>query len=342
MKYDLRLKGFVGSWDFDSDYTQYILDKYPDRQVVVIIDSTGGNLFTALSISAAFRLHGDVHVHFVGANASAATIASLGAKHISMDEQSVYLVHRCSAFICEFDNMNAEQIDAKCKELQKVKENLEALDVSVAAAYAKRCKKSKEELNALMEKDTWLTAQQALEWGFIDEITSFDDDAEPVIDAVTACAFEKSGIPLPDIKIENLDKSFVSKIVDKIVAIVKPNQNNSTEMDSVTSPTSQTSEPVDQDISRMTAVKDGDSELEPSAQALPDSVSTKDKEFADYKAAKEQEIKALKDEISALKGKPSGKHTSVVDGPGTAKDDNGQKGFYAHAKSAAELFRSLP
>lgn len=74
--YDLRLKGFVGYWDFDSDYVDYILDKFADRKVDVLIDSTGGQLASALSISAAFKNHGDVHVHFVSMNASAATIAS--------------------------------------------------------------------------------------------------------------------------------------------------------------------------------------------------------------------------------------------------------------------------
>ena len=331
----------MGSWDFDPDYTQYILDKFPDRQVDVIIDSTGGSLFTALSISAAFRLHGNVHVHFVGANASAATIASLGAKHISMDEQAVYLVHRCAALVCEFDNLNAEQIDAKCQELQKVKQNLETLDLTVAAAYAKRCKKSTEELHALMEKDNWISAQQALEWGFIDEITSFDEDAEPVIDAVTACAFEKSGIPIPNIKIENLDKSFFSKLVDKIVAIVKPTQKKSTQMDSVTSPSAQTQEP-EAHVTAQTqpVVTAANAEDAPVAQTQPAGVS--DKEFADYKATKEQEIKALKEQISALKGKPAGEHTSVVDAPASPKADRKTSDFYANAKAAAELFRSLP
>lgn len=335
MKYDLRLKGFVGAWDFDSDYVQYILDKYPDRQVDIIIDSTGGSLFTALSISAAFRLHGNVHVHFVGANASAATIASLGARKITMDQQSVYLVHRCSAFICEFDNLNAEQIDAKVAELMKVKENLETLDLTVAASYAKRCKKSQEELHALMEKDHWLTAGQALEWGFIDEITSFDDDPAPVLDEVTACAFEKSGIPLPEIKIENLDKSFFAKVIDKIVATVKPKLKNSTQMDPVTSPSAQK-----QETETKPAVNSDASGEAVNGQTVTDPVAAKEKELADYKALKEKEISDLKAEIADLKKKPAAEHSSVIDSPGAKKEE--MSGFYAHAKNAADIFRNLP
>ncbi len=53
----------VGYWDFDSDYVDYILDKFADRKVDVLIDSTGGQLASALSISAAFKNHGDVHAY---------------------------------------------------------------------------------------------------------------------------------------------------------------------------------------------------------------------------------------------------------------------------------------
>ena len=76
-KYHLHLKGYVGGYDFDSDYVDYVLGKHPEEDVHVLIDSLGGSLATALSIVAAFRNHGNVHVHFVGMNASAATIAPL-------------------------------------------------------------------------------------------------------------------------------------------------------------------------------------------------------------------------------------------------------------------------
>ena len=95
-KYALHLKGYVGGWDFDSDYVDFILSKNSGKEVSVLIDSLGGQLNTALSISSAFRRHGNVHAHFVGMNASAATIASMGAKRITMDASAMYLVHQCS------------------------------------------------------------------------------------------------------------------------------------------------------------------------------------------------------------------------------------------------------
>ena len=79
--YHISLKGYVGGYDFDRPTVDRELAKNEGKQVNVLIDSLGGSLATGLSISAAFKKHGDINVHFVGLNASAATIASLGVSH---------------------------------------------------------------------------------------------------------------------------------------------------------------------------------------------------------------------------------------------------------------------
>ena len=83
--YHISLKGYVGGYDFDRSSVDKTLAKNEGKEVNVLIDSLGGSLATGLLISAAFRNHGKVNVHFVGLNASAATIASLEAAHISID-----------------------------------------------------------------------------------------------------------------------------------------------------------------------------------------------------------------------------------------------------------------
>ena len=45
-KYNLHLKGYVGGWNFDSDYVDFVLNKNPDKEVSVLIDSPGGQLNT--------------------------------------------------------------------------------------------------------------------------------------------------------------------------------------------------------------------------------------------------------------------------------------------------------
>lgn len=82
--YNISLKDYVGGLDFDRSKVDKELAKNEGKEINVLIDSLG-SLATGLSISAAFKNHGKVNVHFVGLNASAATIASLGAAHISID-----------------------------------------------------------------------------------------------------------------------------------------------------------------------------------------------------------------------------------------------------------------
>ena len=71
--YHLQLKGSVGGADFDRKAVDNILEKNQGKQVNVLIDSTGGNLTTGLSITSAFKKHGNVSVHFVSLNASDTT-----------------------------------------------------------------------------------------------------------------------------------------------------------------------------------------------------------------------------------------------------------------------------
>lgn len=172
-QYHLHLKGYVGGADFNTESVLATLAANPDAEVSVLVDSTGGQLATALSISSAFHRHGKVHVHFSGMNASAATISSLGAQRISMDASALYLVHKCSVAVFEWASMNADQLQEYIDSLDKQKANLEKLDSHVAAMYAARCRKPQADLLALMKTGGWLTASEAKEWGFVDDITDY-------------------------------------------------------------------------------------------------------------------------------------------------------------------------
>ncbi|MBD5258457.1 MAG: Clp protease [Barnesiella sp.] len=200
--YNLFLKGTVGYWNFNADMVSVVLDKHKNSRVDVLIDSLGGDTATALSISSLFRLHGDVHCHYVGMNASAATIASMGAKHISIDADALFLVHKCMAPVFEWDYMNADELDAHIEELKKTKKDNETIDGCIAGMYAKRCKKTKEELLDLMKEGAWLTAGQALEWGFVDEITNEAEDPAPVLTDSVASVIADAGIPMPPIDVK--------------------------------------------------------------------------------------------------------------------------------------------
>lgn len=219
MKYDLYLRGYVGGADFDADLVSRVLSKQKDRPVSVLIDSLGGSLATALSIAAAFREHGNVTAHFVGMNASAATIASMGAKHITIDSSAMYLVHKCSAEFFQWASLNADQLQAQIDQLAQMKSDLEKMDLNVAQMYARKCKKPVEDLLALMKTGGWLTAAEAQQWGFVDSLTDNREDSVPILTEDLAASMQANGMPLPDMAIKAVPASSgFNKLVDMLSA----------------------------------------------------------------------------------------------------------------------------
>ena len=222
--YNISLKGYVGGSDFDRNTVYRELAKNDGKQVNVLIDSLGGSLATGLSISAAFKNHGNVNVHFVGLNASAATIASLGAAHISIDAGAMYLVHQCSMAFFEWGSLNSDQFATLIADCEKIKADLDKLDLNCAQLYARKCRKPTADLLALMKVGGWLTAKEALDWGFVDEITDLADEPAPKLTDSLASAMANAGIPIPHIPLAEPDKERAfAKFISALTSFFRPN-----------------------------------------------------------------------------------------------------------------------
>ena len=320
--YNLHLKGYVGGWDFDADYVDYVLGKNQDVEVNVLIDSLGGSLAKALSIVAAFRNHGNVNVHFVGMNASAATIASLGANHVSMDSSAMYLVHKCSMEFFQWASANSDKLRSIIKEAEQMREDLDKMDANVAEMYAAKCKREPSELLALMKKGGWLTAKEALEWGFVDEITNFEDDIAPVITDDMVADMSSAGIPMPE-NFSRVNSSAFNRFIVALTNFFKSNQNNNEKMNTENSTKANAEEKV----------------ASPASETI--SADAHAKAIAD----KDAEIKALRDEIEALKKAPGDSTSHIVDKnkKGTASlDPNSPEAFFEKKARAQELYDMLP
>ena len=353
-KYHLHLKGYVGGYDFDSDYVDYILAKYPDSEVNVLIDSLGGSLATALSIVAAFRSHGNVHVHFVGMNASAATIASMGAKRITMDSSAMYLVHKCSVEFFEWASANSDKLAEIIKEARQMKSDLEKMDLNVAQLYASKCQKNPEDLLALMKKGGWLTAQEAQEYGFVDEITSFDEDEAPVITDSIAADMTASGIPVPSQFIHNEEQHsglftrFVESLTRFFSSENKVQDNNTpnteTEMENQTTPTQDT-QPVAQEQQTATTQQTATPPAEEQNHSADnDEATAQATAHANALALKDAEIARLKAEIEELKRTPGASTSQVVedDKKKDSEPKNKAEAFFQTRQRAKALYDMLP
>ena len=337
-KYHLHLKGYVGGYDFDRDYVDYVLGKHPDEEVHVLIDSLGGSLATALSIVAAFRQHGNVHVHFVGMNASAATIVSLGAKHVSIDSSAMYLVHKCSVEFFRWASANSDKLADIIKEARQMKSDLEKMDANVAQMYAAKCQKTPEDLLALMQKGGWLTAKEAKEWGFVDEITDYEEDAAPVITDSIAADMAATGIPVPAGLTKDQPANIFARFIDALTNFFSNTNSNTMENTTQQAPAQQEQQQVQ-------------TQQEPQAQVATDTqaleqqhalaIEAKNQEIA----TKDQEIATLRAELEALKKAPGASTSQVVEAEkkNPSEEEHSEvEAFFATRQRAASLYAQLP
>ena len=357
-RYNLHLKGYVGGYDFDRDYVDYVLAKNEGKPVHVLIDSLGGSLATAISIASAFKRHGDVTVHFVGMNASAATIASLGARHISIDASAMYLVHKCSAEFFEWGSLNADQLATVRDNCEAAIRDLNKLDNNVAAMYSAKCSKPEADLLDLMRVGGWLTAKEAKAWGFVDEITDLGE-TKPVLTDAVASAMAAAGMPIPNIPTAySRNETLIERFIAAIASLFKSGKeveheqaaagNPQAEMkekashnenNHPSSPTLKPSATMLQSLSLLGEVlniegfavgEDGVKLTAEQALAVERAIADRDKRNTE-----------LAEQVQALKANPAEKSQVVVDAPQqTAKSPFDV--FADKVNNAKKLFNQVP
>ena len=339
--YHISLKGYVGGADFDRTTVDRELAKNNGKQVNVLIDSLGGSLATGLSISAAFKNHGNVNVHFVGLNASAATIASLGAAHISIDAGAMYLVHKCSMAFFEWGSLNSDQFATLIADCEKIKADLDKLDLNVAQIYAKKCRKPTADLLALMKVGGWLTAKEALDWGFVDEITDLDDEPAPKLTDALASAMASEGMPIPNIPLAETDRErLFGKFLTAIASLFRsPSNSISTAM--IKTYTFLSAILADNPLT----VNDGKAAITAAQlDCIEDALADKDRLCNEQKKTIEERDATIADLQAKLAAKPAASTTAVVeDGKpgGEPKPKNDVEQFVDTYNSAKALFAEV-
>ena len=348
--YHLHLKGYVGGYDFDRNYVDYVLARNEGKQVNVLIDSLGGSLATALSIASAFKNHGNVTVHFVGMNASAATIASLGAKHISIDSSAMYLVHKCSAEFFEWGNLNADQLATVRDNCEAAIRDLNKLDNNVASMYSAKCSKPHDDLLILMKEGGWLTAKEAHDWGFVDEVTDLGE-TKPVLTDAVASALAEAGLPIPNVPTESKETIF-ARFLASIASLFKTarveaeaapatpeNEKVSSHNDS--NPEKH-SDPMNQLLPLLGKVLnlEGFAAGEDGCSLSLEQLKTTEAALAD----KDRRIAELADELAALKKSPADTATAVVNDGTSDKPQpkNDVESYVETCNKAKDLYNLVP
>lgn len=230
MEYQIIIDDYIGNWyGTGKRSVRDQLARHQGEHVDVKISSLGGSLDDGLDIRQQFIDHGDVTAYLYGFVASAATVIAMGAKRIVMGKYALFLVHQCSNEVFEWGQMNADDLQALIDRLTKNKEDNEKIDSVLAALYASRCKNhSPEELLDLLKESKWLTAQEALDWGFIDDILDDDEEAPEMTNAL-AKKFDAAGIPLTGLEIQPERGGLMQSVLDtlkSIMLMLTPKENS--------------------------------------------------------------------------------------------------------------------
>jgi ATP-dependent Clp protease protease subunit len=164
------IDGPIGQYSFSKQFMRNELSGQSKNPVLIKISSLGGSVDDALNIYDQFIEHGNVTAELSAFVASSATLITLGAKTVRMNENSFYLIHKAMNWVDEWGSMNEDEIDALIAKLETQKQQLAKVTLQLAKMYVKRTGKTLDEIISLMKQQTWLTAEEAKTWGFVDEV----------------------------------------------------------------------------------------------------------------------------------------------------------------------------
>lgn len=345
MTYQLTIDYTIGVWGYSKQYVRNVLSSYKGKHVDVKISSLGGDLDHGLDIRQQFLDHGDVTVYLSGFVASAATVIAMGAKRIVMSKYAMFLVHKCSNFIDAWGTYNADQMQQLIEQLEANKKENDKIDVVLANMYAAKCKKKVSEILDILKEGRWLSAQEALDYGFIDEISDLEGDHKlnftPELQSkFNACGISTAGLEVATAPSEQPRKNLLGKIVESIFP-KKGNEapDNKTRSSIITQPEMKTYKfaavntllKIDTGLS-----PDNDGDVTVSAEqmeainnhieTLAADVEAKDKTIADNA----EEIADLKEQVKNLKNGPGAETTDIEDDGG--KEDITSASMYNDIK----------
>ena len=143
-------------------FRKQLQDEGKGGPVTIKVNSPGGEVFAAAAIRAALQDYpGKVTADIVGLAASAATVVVSGADLVRMRDTAMFMIHDPSTIAW-----------GTLEEMRQVVEVLSQVKETILNAYQAKTGLARDQLAQMMSDETWLTAQQAQEYGFVDQVVS--------------------------------------------------------------------------------------------------------------------------------------------------------------------------
>ena len=151
------------------------------KKVLLRINSPGGVCTESVAMRSILANAGfeEINIRIEGLCASAATdIATLPGAHVAIAEGSEYMIH--NPWCIAFGNAN---------EMEHTIERLRNIEKMSRGFYMKRTGQTEEQIKEWMDAETWFTAEEAVEYGFADEVLEAEVNNETPI---AACVSERA------------------------------------------------------------------------------------------------------------------------------------------------------
>lgn len=134
------------------------------KNVTVHINSPGGDVMAGAEIYSALREHsmnglGKVTVIVTALAASAASVIAMAGDEIWISPVAYMMIHNPWSFAM-----------GDAKEMRKTARTLEEIGEGIITAYQRRTGKSRDQLKRMLENETWMSAQTAVDEGFADGV----------------------------------------------------------------------------------------------------------------------------------------------------------------------------
>ena len=194
----LFLNGTIAeeSW-FDDDVTPQLFKDELNAgsgDITVWINSPGGDCVAAAQIyNMLMDYKGNVTVKIDGIAASAASVIAMAGTKVLMSPVSMMMIH---------NPMTVAFGDSA--EMQKAIEMLASVKDSIINAYEIKTGLSRAKLSHLMDAETWMDANKAVELGFADEIMQRSGSAEDMEPPAVSMLYSKANV--------------VNSLMDKVAA----------------------------------------------------------------------------------------------------------------------------
>ena len=184
----LFLNGTIAeeSW-FDDDVTPQLFKNELNSgsgDVTVWINSSGGDCVEAAQIyNMLMDYKGSVTVKIDGIAASAASVIAMAGTKVLVSPVSMLMIH--NPMTAAFGNSD---------EMQRAIEMLGSVKDSIINAYEIKTGLSRAKLSHLMDAETWMDANKAVELGFADEIIQRSTETENVAAPTVSMLYSKANV----------------------------------------------------------------------------------------------------------------------------------------------------